>query len=99
MLRATATPIRPSPANPTVIAVSVPVSDEDLPTVHHVHLPGHVVGLRRGQVHEERRELLWRGRSADERSGCEVAHWISFRGLIVDRTDVFVQSDPHRGVD
>ena len=33
-------------------------SDEDLPTVHHVHLSSHVVGLRRGQIHEEWSELV-----------------------------------------
>jgi len=38
------------------------MSDKDLPAVHHVHLPGHVVGLGRGEVDEERRQLFGSGR-------------------------------------
>ena len=67
-LWAMASPMRPMPANATVCTSTgrddartrpavAGVSDKDLPAVHHVHLPGHVVGLGRGEVDEKRRQL------------------------------------------
>src|SRR5581483_9926780 len=91
--RAIGRPIRPRPAKPTV-----GVSDKNLPAVHHVHLPGHVVGLGRREVDEKRRDLLRARRPADERAGRELAHRVGVLRLVVDRPDVFVQADPHRRV-
>src|SRR5262245_5461866 len=93
-LRAMGRPMRPRPANPTIIG-----SDKDLSAVHHVHLPGHVIGLGRGEVDEERRELLGRGGASDEGAGGELSHRIGVRRLRMDRAEILVEPDPHWGVD
>src|SRR3954447_5577137 len=91
MFRAIGSPMRPRPAKPTFNVDS----DEDLAAIDHVHLPGHVVGLGRGEVDEEGRELLGRSRSPDESARRKLTHRIRVARLLVDRADVLVQADPH----
>src|SRR5215208_2455702 len=110
--RAIAKPMRPIPAKPAVatftgrgrLCASMPsgaagASDKDLPAVDHVHLARHVVGLRRREIHEKRRDLGGRRGPADQCPRREFAHRIGVRRLVVNRADVVVEPDPHRRVD